>query len=188
MAHVFVKVGEINNLSDARYCAGMGVQLLGFVMKHPARKSLTKEDYIAITHWLEGPKFVGEFIGATNEEILHLHKELNFDYVQTKDPEQATYLINNGIEVIFTVSENVLDIPKKISFLVIEDGFDENTLTPNIDTKLLIGKDVSLESLQHLVNQSKYTGLHLKGSDEIRPGYKNFDELAEILEALEDLG
>ena len=92
------------------------------------------------------------------------------------------------VEVIFTVSENVLDIPKKISFLVIEDGFDENTLTPNIDTKLLIGKDVSLESLQHLVNQSKYTGLHLKGSDEIRPGYKNFDELAEILEALEDLG
>ena len=26
----FVKVGEITNLSDARYCAGMGVDLLGF--------------------------------------------------------------------------------------------------------------------------------------------------------------
>ena len=78
MLKTFVKVGEINNLSDARYCAGMGVQLLGFVMSNPNRKSLSKEEYTAITQWLEGPKFVGEFIDATDEQVLESHNALNF--------------------------------------------------------------------------------------------------------------
>ena len=33
----FVKISGVNNLSDARYCAGMGVNQLGFNIedKHP---------------------------------------------------------------------------------------------------------------------------------------------------------
>jgi phosphoribosylanthranilate isomerase len=32
-----VKASEVNNLSDARYCAGMGVEMLGFCLdeNHP---------------------------------------------------------------------------------------------------------------------------------------------------------
>ena len=48
MLKTLVKVGEINNLSDARYSAGMGVELLGFALKHPERKVITKEEYIAM--------------------------------------------------------------------------------------------------------------------------------------------
>ena len=32
MLKTLIKVSNINNLSDARYCAGMGVEMLGFSM------------------------------------------------------------------------------------------------------------------------------------------------------------
>ena len=32
MLKTIVKVSEVNNLSDARYCAGMGVEYIGFSM------------------------------------------------------------------------------------------------------------------------------------------------------------
>ena len=59
----FVKVSTISNLSDARYCAGMGVDLLGFCTieeqddyMHPAR-------FQEIRGWVTGPKIVAEVYG-----------------------------------------------------------------------------------------------------------------------------
>ena len=41
------------------------------------------------------------------------------------------------------------------------------------------------ENNVHRIIDSGVKGIGLKGGDEIRPGYKNFDELADILEAIE---
>ena len=47
-----VKVGQVTNLSEARYCAGMGVDFLSFPIV-----SIDPKTYQEITGWVAGPKF-----------------------------------------------------------------------------------------------------------------------------------
>ncbi len=47
-----VKVGQVTNLSEARYCAGMGVDFLSFPIS-----SIDPKMYQEITGWVAGPKF-----------------------------------------------------------------------------------------------------------------------------------
>jgi hypothetical protein len=56
-----VKAGNITNLSDARYCAGMGVDWLSF----PAEK-VNPVKFKEITDWVTGPQFVLEVKSLEN--------------------------------------------------------------------------------------------------------------------------
>ncbi len=57
----FVKIGSVNNLSDARYCAGMAVDLIGFNIDPETEGSVTPSFFREITEWIAGVGFVGEF-------------------------------------------------------------------------------------------------------------------------------
>jgi phosphoribosylanthranilate isomerase len=171
-----VKVGEINNLTDARFCAGMGVELLGFILKHPERKALSKEEYLSITGWLSGTQNIGEFVEASDEEILNLHKDLNFDFVQIKDYQQAKRLKMNGLNVILDI-ENELAPNESYDWLISSNIQNNN---------VLYSGDFTVEDLPKLLELKNLKGLSIRSTDEIRPGYKDMDALADILEALED--
>lgn len=183
-----VKVGGVNNLSDARYCAGMGVDIIGFIFQDEGRKTITVEEYTAITQWLSGPQFVGEFHKASDETILELHQQLNFDYVQTSDLAQLTRLKAQGIAVIYDmVSLTQLD-GLALDYLVINDQLaisDDEIKALCANYPVLLGKNLERNHLDELIADFKPAGVHLLGSDEIRPGYKDFDEMSEILESLE---
>jgi len=56
-----VKVSKITNLSEARYCAGMGVDYLSF-----PTSSVDLKSYQEITGWVAGPKFGIEMDGDEN--------------------------------------------------------------------------------------------------------------------------
>jgi len=47
-----VKVSKVTNLSEARYCAGMGVDFLSFPVS-----SVDPKTYQEITGWVAGPLF-----------------------------------------------------------------------------------------------------------------------------------
>ena len=183
MLKTLVKVGEINNLSDARYCAGMGVELLGFPFKHPDRKVVTKEEYIAITGWLSGPLLVGEFIDATDEEILSLDAELNFGYIQTNDTVQSKRLKDLGKKVILLVTEGSVDTEVQVDYVLVESSIDLTELYGK--QELILGIGIEASSVLNIIEEGKISGISLKGGDEERPGYSNFDDLADILEVLE---
>ena len=51
-----VKAANITNLSDARYCAGMGVDWIGFPLSQ-----VNPTVFSEITGWLSGPQWVVEF-------------------------------------------------------------------------------------------------------------------------------
>ena len=70
-----VKVGNITNLSDARYCAGMGVDMLGFCFEKKSEQYIDPESYKEIIGWISGPQLVGEF--DTNDETKILELKLN---------------------------------------------------------------------------------------------------------------
>ena len=73
-----------------------------------------------------------------------------------------------------------------MSYVVIEEEYEGNVHNVTSTNEVLLGKGVDVDSLVGLTNDTSFSGIHLKGSDEIRPGFKDFDELADILEALDE--
>ena len=55
-----VKVSKVNNLSDARYCAGMGVNQLGFNIEPDHENYTDPKSFKELADWVSGVEFVGE--------------------------------------------------------------------------------------------------------------------------------
>src|SRR5882672_2338725 len=60
-----VKVSNVTNLSEARYCAGMGVDFLSFPIS-----SIDPKTYQEITGWVAGPKFGIEVSSESISSVL----------------------------------------------------------------------------------------------------------------------
>lgn len=56
-----IKVNSLNNLRDARYCAGMGVGIMGFAMRTGSKEEIATISEIA--GWIVGTDFVLECSG-----------------------------------------------------------------------------------------------------------------------------
>jgi phosphoribosylanthranilate isomerase len=181
-----VKV-TINNLSDARYCAGMGVEFIGFSTDPDDPFYLSPDNFSEISEWLSGVDFVAETNG-----ISETSDSYDVDYVQVVNPAEAILFSDKKIILEGTADDlhrwkDQLPEIKNLAFLLL-------VITGNTDTDdiikefheypLLIGYDISLDEVMALAD-SPATGIALKGSDEIKPGLKDYDELADILEALE---
>ena len=60
MLATLVKISNVTNLSDARYCAGMGVDMLGFSMDEFSPDYVDPSRFTAIRNWVVGVQIVGE--------------------------------------------------------------------------------------------------------------------------------
>ena len=65
-----IYVSRITNLSDARYCAGMGVDMIGFVIDPNDADYVSPSLFQEIMGWISGPKKVIQI-----PEISHLDFE-----------------------------------------------------------------------------------------------------------------
>jgi phosphoribosylanthranilate isomerase len=196
-----VKVSEVNNLSDARYCAGMGVEMVGFSLdeNHPKFIELAKLREISV--WISGIKVVGEFTGENIENMNYLAHELNLDYIQlnhTLNPDlldalkkpviQKLLYYNNEEEI-----ENFLRIyQSKVEYFLIEsDAMDSIGPLLTLMKKwcssypIILGIGITTEDIDNILTDINPSGIALKGGTEIKPGLKTFDELSSILEVLE---
>ncbi|HYG20089.1 MAG TPA: hypothetical protein VD816_14225, partial [Ohtaekwangia sp.] len=78
-----VKVGSITNLSDARYCAGMGVNLLGFRVLEGQENYINPKTFQEIRGWVTGPAIVAEIYGVTSaEELRQIMADYRPDYLE----------------------------------------------------------------------------------------------------------
>lgn len=196
----FVKVGNITNLSDARYCAGMGVDLLGFCFDKNSAQFVDPEAYKEIVGWLSGPEFVGEFETQNADEILNIKKELNLNYIQVDNFELANNLANSH-KIIYQLKLKSTDsnslkshfrqLSDSIKYIFVELDKDNSELEEQLDKlsdiyPILKGYNLSADTVVSEMSQKQFVGISLKGSQELKPGFKDYDELADILEALED--
>lgn len=93
-----VKVSGINNLTDARYCAGMGVDMLGFCIDQTAKEFIGFKKIEEIIQWISGVQFVGEISGGQSkfsEEIL----SYNFDFLEVNELQLP--------QIIENITENI---------------------------------------------------------------------------------
>lgn len=190
----FVKVGHISNLSDARYCAGMGVNLLGF--NFDGKDSISMETFREMTGWLSGVEYVAEFSGKNIEGMTSIVEEDEINYVQVSDHTLIQPLAQFKPVILTCDIHRLSSLPKplNVAYLIIE-GIETYPFSKEIRDQInILGESISIllstgiapENVESIQTELAIKGIAMKGSSEIRPGYKDYDELADILEILED--
>ena len=185
-----VKISGITNLTDARYCAGMGVEMVGFGIDESTNDFIGFQKIQDIIQWLSGVQLVGEI---TNQNIETV-SEYGFDFLETANLQLIDNQVNsNGISSkiilkIVITQENLVQIPyilekyhTKVSYFLLEselqfDNHIENILKNYcVKYPVLLGFGISKSTIIHILNTIKPTGIALKGGIEISPGLKEMD-------------
>ncbi len=188
----FVRVNGINNLSDARYCAGMEVNELGFNIEANHSNYTDPAKFKELSEWLSGVEFVGE-ICQTDTNIEETIEGYALNAIQIENLGQIEAAFKTGLQVSF-IANNISEAKEawalsgqKLAYVLLGVGnfksSDIQALALEIPVLLNDGFDDT--SLLPLLESCGAKGIVLEGGNEIRPGYKDFDELADILELLE---
>lgn len=179
-----IYVHRITNLSDARYCAGMGVDMLGFVVDPSDPDYVTPKLYQDMVGWISGPRRVIEWRSASSpdwDELLEAYKP---DLIHLTLQEVATApALPLMVEIDASELPSLKSNPN-ITHLVIRNGLNVQTI-PATKLPVLLSVPGNINS-QELLQRTGAAGLALQGSNEVAPGLKDYDHLALILEALED--
>jgi len=182
---------DIANLTDARYFAAWGVDMMCYNIDPDTEGSLTTAQFKEITEWVEGPltgvKISGLSIPVTLlEEGMDVKNVIISPFIEKSDLPKTI----ENIYRICTIEEGwqdddklILTIPKSVDQL----STDESTKIKRISE----GKEVFLDGIfkakdLSTISELGVTGIILKGGDEEKVGYKSFEELDEVLESIFD--
>ena len=196
MLRTLIKVSNINNLSDARYCAGMGVEMLGFSMDE-----LSFEKFKEMRGWVAGVKVVGETSSQDILKIIELNEMYQPDYLQVSDFQNITEIQKIGKPIILKVDFATANLPAlfqttkgSVEYFLLENSDDfeviDEAVLSQLDAwsfqyPLILGFGIKESNAIDLLEQTQLTGFALRGNDEIRPGFGDSEELMNILEILE---
>jgi phosphoribosylanthranilate isomerase len=179
----------------------MGVQYLGFSMDSDAEHYIDHKTLKTIKEWIVGPKIVGEFsnLDTARHDISTLCEEL--DYIEISDPDSILAAGITGLPVIFRlnietiesireIEQILINLKDDVQFFILE-GFPKPTIK-NKDIlslaslyRIMIGFEMDHESIHSWIDETDVIGISMKGGTEIKPGFKDYDELADILEEIE---
>lgn len=199
-----VKISNVTNLSDARYCAGMGVDMLGFSMDSYSPEYVDPKKFEEIKSWVAGVQIVGETSETDPELIENLLNTYQPDFLQVDEAALLPYLgsFEKGLILRVDLAQLTLDQLETLfqtstagaDYILLEsqrpvhlDG-DLNALLQRLAARypVLLGTGISSETIHELLADLPVRGIALSGGDEERPGNKEFGELMDILEAIEE--
>jgi phosphoribosylanthranilate isomerase len=196
MLKTTIKVSNLNNLSDARYCAGMGVEMLGFSMDE-----LDFDKFKEMRGWLAGVQIVGETDSKNISTIIDLVEKYQPDFLEVSDWENIIEIQRIGKPVILKVDFATANLPAlfqatkgNVEYFVLENsdefGIVDDAILSQLDAwsfqyPIILGFGIKESNANDLLEQTQLTGFVLKGGNEIRPGIADNEELMNILEILE---
>lgn len=182
-----VKVGKISNLSDARYCSGMGVSYLGFRISAADPAYLDPVQFQEMRGWFAGPQIVAEVShAATSSEIKKLYEP---DYLEVPLDELEQWA-GSGLPLFIRGTANDLlharreleALGTQLSHLVLIDHSGSIAQACALFPTL-----VTIHGTHqiHEILDLHAKGFNLEGSSEDKPGFTDYGQLPEILESLE---
>lgn len=206
MLKTFVKISNVTNLSDARYCAGMGVDMLGFSVDENSEYYIVPKKYAEIRAWIAGVRLVVESAETDPAKLLTTLTEYEFDALQVEDPDLLLYLKSElDKPLLLRVDMDHYEADEldalmgryaaEVEFFLLEseqnapltDEWQGYLRTLSRDYPILLGFGLENEAVvAESIAATKTSGIALRGSEEIRPGYKDFGSLMDILESLDD--
>lgn len=189
-----VKVTGIQNLSDARYCAGMGVEMLGFPFPE-----VPIEKFNEIKSWLAGVSIVAEISAKHTQEIKEIIANYKPDKIQVNVGVDLAALQALGLPILQKIDISTANLPSvfalnapAVETFVLEcsDMSDYEGLKSSIEIwaaqyPIILSFDLPEQDLLEWVDDSSIKGIEIKSGSEDRPGYRDFSDLMSILEQLE---
>lgn len=185
-----VKVGNISNLSDARYCSGMGVDMLGFSVIEGQPAYISAALYQELRGWISGPVVVAELYGIKDSNLLSsIRADYRPDYLEISASELRHIPSSETTPLIISINSKedigaVLPYREKVAYLQVNevDKNMVNDLPTDFAILLALHSNMDVDSV---LNEYPLKGIALSGSPELRPGYKDYGDLADVLEKLE---
>ncbi|RFP65073.1 hypothetical protein D0N36_10335 [Hymenobacter lapidiphilus] len=190
-----VLVRGINNLSDARYCAGMGADGLIFTLDPALPGAVDVATVKELAGWVAGVEIIGEFGSEMPvSEINRLVEECSLTRIVLNLPATGSWpdgpvAVPALVELPQPVAADTLDQLRT----ALTAGFElitrlsEATLpTSTQQQPSWLSGNPAPAQVAELIAQLQPTGLILQGGDEIKPGIRDFDELDALFEALEE--
>lgn len=186
-----VKISNVTNLSDARYCAGMGVDMLGFSMDADSPNYVEPKKFDEIRTWVAGVQIVGETTSTDPDAIEQLLDTYQPDALQVDEAALLPYLstfgkVPGGLRLILRVdlSQVTLDQLETLfqtgvtgaDYILLESNsplyLDEDLKTTlqrlSARYPILLGIGVSATNVHELLAALPVRGIALSGGDEER--------------------
>ncbi len=176
-----IYVHRITNLSDARYCAGMGVDMLGFVVDPSDPDYVTPKLYQDMIGWISGPKRVIEWRSSAPpdwDQILEAYKPdlIHIPLTTLSSAPAHPLMIEVDASGLYAVQ-----VDARISHVIVNDGLKIRSIPQSISVPVLLSVPGDVNTSDLLPG----TGLALQGTSEVAPGLKDYDHLSTILDGFE---
>lgn len=196
-----VKINRITNLTDARYCSGMYVDILGFCLEESSAHYVSPTQFQEITSWISGVDCAGEFSDLDAYSIKRILENYpSISWIESEDLDTLLQLKSLGKNLIYKAKLEELDsiFPKiellrehEITLHITSTNksivFDNESIINQFSCQinLFLGVGITPTNAKSLCELPGLFGFALDGGDEIKPGLRDFDQLAAILENLE---
>jgi len=192
---VKLKVSGISSLTDARYCAGMGVKFLSLNFDEKGNSTLEQSAFFAIRPWIDGVDWIGEYSGSDPGLLTELIA--SFDL--------KTWIVNENLDLSGFSSEinfinnysprkgNLHDIPEgdlhvNLSELEAHERHDFLQSAFQNEKLIFVSNPVAVLETELLSSSFPDLVFSLRSSEEDRPGWMDLGALQDYLEELDDKG
>ncbi len=185
----------INNLSDARYCAGMGADKLTFVLDPSLPDNLDTRTVKELAGWIAGVELLGEFDRLSAHEINAIAAECALDAVLLRsyrtEAELAEIAPPVYLELTAEAANSDQALPDSLAGVVVElpatatAEMLQSLTQLSTQKPLWLGPGLHPERALALTTEVRPAGLSLPSGDEVKPGLRDFDQLEAVFEALE---
>ncbi len=177
----FVKVGTLANLGDVRYCAGMGVDMIGFQVISGHADYVAPSRFQEIRGWVNGPLFVAEIYGLNDSSVLEaILEDYKPDYLEMGIREVAL-LARFPVPYILNLKpgESMPDVAILPSWIIAKEiGGDKKI-------PVLLQVDTA-EGMAQAINSSGVNGIVLKVDTHSSSSASVPEVLGYLLELLEE--
>lgn len=184
-----VYVSRITNLSDARYCSGMGVDLLGYVVDPADPDYVSPETYQEFTGWISGPSRVIE-LGEAMLRKAEIREAYAPDYLHitrsrlNEIPAGEWKLIVELAYPDLVKVQSEMKGRRDVAYLLVTDIPPDTMAGIPAPASILLGARSIPGSALAFLERTGAAGIALQGSREVAPGLKDYDHLSQVLEEL----
>jgi phosphoribosylanthranilate isomerase len=157
----------------------MGVDMLGFRAIEGQENYIKPSQFQEIRGWITGPLVIAEIYGLKSvNDLTAVLENYKPDYLEMGADE---LLLFSTLPLPFILSAQDESVVRSSSlrpaYIISKAPFDT-------DTPLLIEIQSTAE-IESLLSNPQVRGFVLSGTSELRPGLKDFELIAEVLELLE---
>lgn len=191
MAKIKTWAAGINNLSDARYFAAMGVDIVSFSLG----EGTAIAPIVEMRNWIEGPLVaidVQDIVWSQqlSDDITALAPDLVVlsPFWADEIPQLEAEVVNKLLLSEYTNRDNptlILIVENRIDSLSNKDI----TLLSNLTLQhnnIYLDTAIDAAIITYLQSQFEEIGIILRGGDELAVGLKSFDELDELFDLIND--